>query len=999
MNEQNRSLVAKSLKLIQRLIEPSSDISEIQQRHQARLLSAILLFIILLGSISGMIQLLIVRGFLPTFVAIAGAVIVMSIAYALTRTKYYLPAAAITSITPSIASYAGLLTNTNDQAAFVFMLISVLLSSILLNQWLTIGIAALNLFGLVLLPMLQPAWTVSMTLGVISYHVIIPALIVLAIWHRDLVERDRQKELLASELKFRSIFDNSIDAIGVSRNDLHIVVNQAYLQMFGYATSESLAGTSIFDLIAPSEWAKIPEYTRQFAGKNLPAIYETRGIRRDRSEFDMEVHVSSYKLSNELYDLSILRDITERKRAEEALRESEQKFSILFEKATFAISLSRMPDGVIVDVNEAFEKIFGYTKQEAIGKTSLELGINPDAEGRARILAFLKEQGSARNLELALHPKSGEVRIFIVNVDLVDIGQKKYILNATQDITERKRADEALRASQALFHSLVESMPLNVVSKDLQGRFTFANQHFSVAESKSVDEIVGRTDFDLYPPDLARKYQEDDRRVMETGQTINIEEEHQPLGGDRAFVQVIKTPLYDANTQVTGVLVMHWDITERKQAEKKLHQQNLRLKTLREIDTAILAADSVESIVGAALGHIRELIECRRASLALVDWETGEALLFDVKAENESFMPKGTRVLLAMSQDMLPILRMNQSVLINDLTALPDLPPQFQTGINEGFRSVCVLPLFSQSNLIGMFSMSSETVGFFDEARINLGREVANQIAIAITQSNLHNELRNFNSVLEQRVREREELITEITAKNAELERFTYMVSHDLKSPLVTMKGFLGYLEQDALSGNLERLKGDIKRIANAVDKMSQLLDDLLELSRIGRFINPPEQIPFEEVAKAGLEMVQAHIEQRRISIDLQPDLPVIYGDRVRLIEVLQNLIDNAAKYMGDQPMPRIEIGRCGEEDDKPLFYVRDNGVGIALEYREKIFGLFNKLDARTEGTGIGLALVKRIIEFHGGRIWVESKVGKGSTFCFTLPAKPKAPRSNSKQT
>ena len=110
-----------------------------------------------------------------------------------------------------------------------------------------------------------------------------------------------------------------------------------------------------------------------------------------------------------------------------------------------------------------------------------------------------------------------------------------------------------------------------------------------------------------------------------------------------------------------------------------------------------------------------------------------------------------------------------------------------------------------------------------------------------------------------------------------------------------------------------------------------------------------------------------------------------VFGDRVRLLQVVQNLVDNAAKFMGDQPNPYIEIGQRGDEDGKPIFYVKDNGIGIAPEYHERVFGLFNKLDAQTEGTGVGLALVKRIIEIHGGRIWVESEVGKGSTFFFTL--------------
>ncbi|MBI3169544.1 MAG: PAS domain S-box protein [Chloroflexi bacterium] len=233
---------------------------------------------------------------------------------------------------------------------------------------------------------------------------------------------------------------------------------------------------------------------------------------------------------------------------------------------------------------------------------------------------------------------------------------------------------------------------------------------------------------------------------------------------------------------------------------------------------------------------------------------------------------------------------------------------------------------------------------------------------------------------------ERERLIEELTSKNAELERFTYTVSHDLKSPLVTIKGFLGYLEQDVMSGNVERLKKDSKRIANAVDKMAQLLDDLLDLSRVGRFVNPPELIPFDELARQAIELTQVRIQEYGITIHQQKDMPAVYGDRPRMIEVLHNLIDNAVKYMDHRRKPVIELGTQGFDKGKPIFFVKDNGIGIALEYQESIFKLFNKLDAASEGTGVGLALVKRIIEVHGGRIWVESAPGKGSTFYFTLP-------------
>jgi signal transduction histidine kinase len=235
---------------------------------------------------------------------------------------------------------------------------------------------------------------------------------------------------------------------------------------------------------------------------------------------------------------------------------------------------------------------------------------------------------------------------------------------------------------------------------------------------------------------------------------------------------------------------------------------------------------------------------------------------------------------------------------------------------------------------------------------------------------------------------EREKIIKELEAKNTELERFTYTVSHDLKSPLITISGFVGLLEADAKSGNTEKFKGDLQRIQDAAAKMQRLLNELLELSRIGRLVNPPSDTPLTDIVEEALSLTRGRLMTGHIKINIEKDLPVVSGDRPRLVEVMQNLIDNAAKFMGDQPAPWIEIGvrKHGKEQ---VFFVKDNGIGIEPAYRDRIFGLFDKLDSQSEGTGIGLALVKRIVEVHGGRIWVESEgKGKGSMFCFTLPIK-----------
>ena len=234
---------------------------------------------------------------------------------------------------------------------------------------------------------------------------------------------------------------------------------------------------------------------------------------------------------------------------------------------------------------------------------------------------------------------------------------------------------------------------------------------------------------------------------------------------------------------------------------------------------------------------------------------------------------------------------------------------------------------------------------------------------------------------------DREILIAQLEAKNAELERFTYTVSHDLKSPLVTITGFIGFLERDYEKKDYNKFSDSIERIKNAAGKMQELLNDLLELSRIGRIMNPPVEVSFGEIVQEALELLHGPIQAKGVKVEIESDLPTICGDKLRLVEVVQNLVENAIKFMGDQPNPRIRIGTQGQDTETMhIFYVQDNGQGIDPQYAERIFGLFNKLDSKAEGTGIGLTIVKRIIEFHNGRIWVESEEGKGSTFYFTLP-------------
>ena len=233
---------------------------------------------------------------------------------------------------------------------------------------------------------------------------------------------------------------------------------------------------------------------------------------------------------------------------------------------------------------------------------------------------------------------------------------------------------------------------------------------------------------------------------------------------------------------------------------------------------------------------------------------------------------------------------------------------------------------------------------------------------------------------------EKDKYTKELAEKNIELERFTYTVSHDLKSPLVTIKTFLGYLPQDMTAADKQRVEKDLLFMNNAADKMGLLLQELLEMSRIGRIINPPVKITFAELIKEAISIVAGSIADRGVKVQVGGESVTLYGDRSRLTEIWQNLLENAVKFIGDRSSPQIDIG-VERHDSETVFFVRDNGIGIDPQYQSKIFNLFEKIEAKTEGTGMGLAIVKRIVELYQGRIWVESKgLGQGTSFFFTLP-------------
>ncbi|MEM8933216.1 MAG: ATP-binding protein, partial [Acidobacteriota bacterium] len=242
-----------------------------------------------------------------------------------------------------------------------------------------------------------------------------------------------------------------------------------------------------------------------------------------------------------------------------------------------------------------------------------------------------------------------------------------------------------------------------------------------------------------------------------------------------------------------------------------------------------------------------------------------------------------------------------------------------------------------------------------------------------------------------QRQRERAEWIDELERKNQELERFAYTVAHDLRNPLVSIRGFVDLARDDWHRGDLAELPDHLLRISGGAERLQDLLDSLLELSRAGQVIESPRPVALQDVVDEALDALSSAVRGSGATITIEDDLPTVCADPTRLLQVMQNLLDNALGCLGNQPQPQVTIGtRDGGESAITTCYVRDNGHGIADDQLESIFRLFERGTTPSEGTGIGLALVRQIIESHGGEVWAESDgLGHGATFCFTLPTPP----------
>jgi signal transduction histidine kinase len=406
-----------------------------------------------------------------------------------------------------------------------------------------------------------------------------------------------------------------------------------------------------------------------------------------------------------------------------------------------------------------------------------------------------------------------------------------------------------------------------------------------------------------------------------------------------------------------------------------------RLEILHEIDLAVAAREAPEVIAGGVVQPLREVLDVPRTIVNIFNLEKGEAEWLAAAGRRQTHVGPGVRYSIRLMGDV-EALRRGEPQRI-DTRSLP-AGPETDALLASGIEHYMVVPMIAGGELIGAISFGDKLPEFPTE-QMNIASEVATQLAIAITQARLYERVRRHAEELELRVRER---TAELQTANRELESFSYSVSHDLRAPLRAMNGFSQMLEEDygeKLDAEGHRLLGVIR--ANS-ERMGTLIDDLLAFSRLGRQPLATQQVQLEDLVQQTLGDLRPGLDGRKVEFAVG-ELGAVQADPALLRQALANLLGNAVKFTQTKDPAVVEVGRGQEPagNGTAVYYVRDNGAGFDMKYYDKLFGVFQRLHSAREfeGTGVGLAIVKRIIERHGGRVWAESIIGAGTTFYFTL--------------
>ena len=692
---------------------------------------------------------------------------------------------------------------------------------------------------------------------------------------------------------------------------------------------------------------------------------------------------------------------------EQELQDQQLRFQTAFETSPLAMSIVQADNGQIVEANAAWGAVLAYNVSNVIGRDVAELGIWVDAEEGKRYRDEVMQRGTVRGYETRLNRRSGEIAEVQLNSARITFFDIDFIISIIVDITEQNRLDRQLRDTEMLQAAILGNAGHAIISTTPDGVITTFNKTAEKMLGYTAKEMIGKQTPAVFHDPLqvaerAEQFSEELGRPLEPGFEVFVV--HSMLGlnneyewtyvrkdGSRFPVLLTITTLRDRSGEVSGYLGLAIDISQRKAAEASLQESESRLTRQKQAIVELARAQrhesrNIDDLIRLITELLANAVQVERASVWSYAAKADVIVCLDLYEKTENTHSSGMEIRRVDNPEYFRALESQRVVIANNAQENP---------ATRKFSSTYLEPLGIEAMLDATILRGNEVVGVvcfentgstrhwtIDEQ--NFATAMADFISLSLElyhHQRTSEELQQYKEHLEDLVAVR---TRQLEAVNAELEAFSYSVSHDLRAPLRGVDGFSQALLEDHGDALNDEGRDYLNRVRNATQRMGQLIDDMLKLSRINQAELERQPVDLSKMSLEIIEHLQSSEPGRRVTATVAPGL-IVDGDPGFLKIVMENLIGNAWKYTGKTAAPGIEVGAEGEGDER-VFYVRDNGAGFDMTRAVKLFGAFQRFHRAEEfpGSGIGLATVSRIINRHGGRIWADTKPNEGAVFYFT---------------
>ncbi len=785
----------------------------------------------------------------------------------------------------------------------------------------------------------------------------------------DITMRVRGDEAVRqSERKFATVFNTVPDAIAVTRrNDpIYLEVNAAWERRLGHSREEVI-GRSVFERRIWVDFADRAKIIEQLDRDGMVANFPSRFVRADGRTTDVLVSAANYELAGSSCILWSSADVSALRQAQRDAQRALERFATIVGHSPDPIAISRLRDHHILTVNDAWIAQLGYAREDVLGRSAAELGIW-DASDRKAALAELEAEGRFANRLTTFVRADGSARQALASAARIEVDGEPCAVFLWRDVTELRTAERALAESERRYRSLFQTASDCILIIDRDGRLVDINDHGSRTLEYSREELLGESFTRVLDAHAMSRLYPRPAEILREQRTVRGEQQLRSRSGKLHHVEFVASPLPDSN-----VLAIVRDVSARKRMEQLLI--NVGRGVSSEVGEAFfrsLVAHLCSNLGAdyAFVGALKLPEKKHVRSLAFVgDGDERPAFKYELAGSpcEHALNRRGTVAFPSRVADTFP----------RD-AGLKRLGAQGYVGTSLNAADGTPLGV-----LVVMSRRPIENVPLW----CSILEIFASRAAAEIERSQTEARVRELNVSLEQKVAAR---TAELQVANRELESFSYSVSHDLRAPLRAVTGFSSLLLEQGKKGAVRADAVDLlRRIHLGAMRMGMLIDDLLALARIGRSEMHRQDFDLSELAAQVAATLREHQPARAVEFIVQLQVRAD-GDPGLIRQVLENLLGNAWKFTAHSPAARVEFGATSI-DGEAAYFVRDNGVGFDMKHKQRLFKAFQRLHRADEfeGTGIGLSIVQRVVERHGGKVWAESEAGRGSAFYFTLCQTP----------